>query len=259
MGSLRQRRVLSSITVKRRKSWLLAASALASSSLGISGPALAANECGPVDASGSVTCLSGPSMPFPSRRSPIPPASPTTSPRPTPPLNVTLNSGDRRPLRRCHPPGPGNRRSAKQLRRRRGRPVLLSANGATINVTNPAAGDHRGLYVETEVNNATITASGQIDVAGVAGSHAIKAFVNGHVGPGDASVTYTGAGLTPFDLRSSGTNSTVIQAESLNGNAHIDASGNMSSSGNSNDFFFGLFAQTGATSHQPVPSQATHL
>jgi hypothetical protein len=61
----------------------------------------------------------------------------------------------------------------------------------------PAAGDHRGLYVETQVNNATITASGKIDVAGVPnpGSHAIKAFVNGNVGPGNASVTYTGAGL----------------------------------------------------------------
>ena len=87
---------------------------------------------------------------------------------------------------------------------------------------------------------------------GSAGSHAIKAFVNGTSGPGNASVTYTGAGLTPFDLRSTGTNSTVIQAESLNGNAHIDALGNMSSSGNSNDIFFGLFAQTGATS-SPTP------
>jgi hypothetical protein len=127
-----------------------------------------------------------------------------------------------------------------------GGPVTLLANGATINVLTPAGGN-RGLYVETEVNNATIMASGKIDVAGVGGgNHAIKTFVNGNVGPGNASVIYTGAGLTPFDLRSSGTNSTVIQAESLNGNAHIDASGNMMSSGNSNDFFFGLFAQTGA-------------
>ena len=86
--------------------------------------------------------------------------------------------------------------------------------------------------------------------------HAIKAFVNGQFGPGNASVIYTGAGLTPFDLRSSGTNSTVIQAESLNGNAHIDASGNMSSSGNSNDMFFGLFAQTG---RERRTIQATHL
>ena len=93
-----------------------------------------------------------------------------------------------------------------------------------------------GLYVETQANNAAITASGKIDVAGIAGSHAIKAFVNGNAGPGDASVTYTGAGLIPFDLRSGGTNSTVIQAKSLYGNADIDASGNMLSSGNSNDF-----------------------
>ena len=89
-------------------------------------------------------------------------------------------------------------------------------------------------------------ASGKIDVAGIGGgNHAIKAFVN--TGPGDASVIYTGAGLLPFDLRSGGTNSTVIQAKSLNGNARIDASGNMMSrSGQSNDLFFGLFAQTGA-------------
>ena len=130
-----------------------------------------------------------------------------------------------------------------------GSPVLLSANGATINVTNPAAaaaGGNRGLYVETVSANATIMASGKIDVAGIGGgNHAIKAFVN--TGPGDASVIYTGAGLLPFDLRSGGTNSTVIQAELLNGNAKIDASGNMMSrSGQSNDLFFGLFAQTGA-------------
>ena len=121
----------------------------------------------------------------------------------------------------------------------------------------PPPGENRGLYVETQANNATITASGQIDVAGGGGSHAIKAFVNANVGPGDASVTYTGAGLLPFDLRSSGTNSTVIQAESLNGNANIDASGNMSSSGHSNDFFFGLFAQTGAAAAGGQPGDAS--
>ena len=91
-------------------------------------------------------------------------------------------------------------------------PVLLSANGATINVTQvpPSSGGNRGLYVETKANNATITASGQIDVAGEGGgNHAIKAFVNGTAGPGNASVTYNGPGLS-----SSGTNSTVIQAQS---------------------------------------------
>ena len=88
------------------------------------------------------------------------------------------------------------------------------------------------------------------------GSHAIRAIVNGQAGPGNASVTYTGAGL-PFDLRSTGTNSTIIQAESFFGNAHIDASGNLSSSGNSNNFFFGLFAQAGAIVGLP-PRRATN-
>jgi hypothetical protein len=52
-----------------------------------------------------------------------------------------------------------------------GGPVLLSGNGATINVTQvpTSSGGNRGLYVETAVNNATITASGQIDVAGEGG------------------------------------------------------------------------------------------
>ena len=51
-------------------------------------------------------------------------------------------------------------------------PVFLEANGATINVTQVPApsGGNRGLYVETAVNNATITASGQIDVAGEGGA-----------------------------------------------------------------------------------------
>ena len=73
-GVVRQRRVLSSVTVKRRKSWLLAASALASSSLGISGPALAQMRA--VHVGGSVTCS-------PSRQPLSPPASasiPTTPP-----------------------------------------------------------------------------------------------------------------------------------------------------------------------------------
>ena len=77
-------------------------------------------------------------------------------------MNVTLDPGVNVTLA-----DPGIAVNAKQLRQRRGSPVLLSANGATINVTSPAAGEHRGLYVETQANNATITASGQIDVAGI--------------------------------------------------------------------------------------------
>ncbi|MGB8488798.1 MAG: hypothetical protein WCD67_21220, partial [Xanthobacteraceae bacterium] len=132
--------------------------------------------------------------------------------------------------------------------------VSLLANGVTINVTNPAAGEHRGLYVETQANNATITASGPIDVSGgVQGSHAIKAFVNAQVGPGNASVTYNGPGLS-----STGANSTDIQAQSLNGNATIDASGNMSGhvltnpATGANDTFVGLFANAGGNGNASV-------
>ena len=79
-------RLLSSVTVKRRKSWLLAASALASSSLGISGPALAQTECGPpATLSGSVTCTSA--------GNPYPTGITYGQPTPNTPLNVTLNSG----------------------------------------------------------------------------------------------------------------------------------------------------------------------
>jgi hypothetical protein len=50
-----RRPLLSGVTVKRRKSWLLAASALASSLLGLSGPALA--QC--VGTPDNVTCSPG--------------------------------------------------------------------------------------------------------------------------------------------------------------------------------------------------------
>jgi hypothetical protein len=248
-GSRRLCRPLSSVIVKRRKSWLLAASALASSSLGISGPALA--QCSAVDASGNATCLSG-------TYTDIVPQPPGTFPapinynQPTPntPLNVTLNSGVNVTL--------SNPGIAVSLSNFGGGAaagaVSLLANGVTINVTNPAAGEHRGLYVETQANNATITASGPIDVAGgVQGSHAIKAFVNAQFGPGNASVTYNGPGLS-----STGANSTDIQAQSLNGNATIDASGNMSGhvltnpATGANDTFVGLFANAGGDGNASV-------
>jgi hypothetical protein len=82
MGSYRKLGVLTSVTAKRRKSWLLAASALASSSLGISEPALAANECGPLAGDGSVTCFSN-LNPYPTGINYSAPANQ---------LHVTLNS-----------------------------------------------------------------------------------------------------------------------------------------------------------------------
>ena len=80
------------------------------------------------------------------------------------------------------------------------------------------------------------------------GNHAIKAFVN--TGPGDASVIYgvPGALANYYPVRPAVWRHEVDLHPgcSLNGNAKIDASGNMSSSGQSNDLFFGLFAKTGA-------------
>ena len=203
---------------RRRKSWFLAASALVSSSLGVSEPALAApGTCtspqpNPDPTTGIVTCtgdftssiIYGP---------PPPPPGPATQLHVilNPPVSVTTGPGD----------GVALNNFTNTV------PVLLSANGATINVTQvpSSSGGNRGLYVETAENDATIMASGKIDVAGEGGgNHAIKAFVNATAGSGNASVTYTGPGLTG----SGGTNSTDIQAQSMNGNASIDASGNMS-------------------------------
>jgi Autotransporter beta-domain/Autochaperone Domain Type 1 len=247
MGNQRKLGVLTRVTAKRRKSWLLAASALASSSLGISGPALAANECGALDATGSVICTSAGNNYVTG----------ITYGQPLPlPLNVTLNSDVNVNLS-----GPGIGVALNNFGG--GGPVLLSANGATINVTQvpSSSGGNRGLYVETQVNDATITASGQIAVAGEGGgNHAIKAFVNG-VGPGNASVTYgvpgPGGQLLPgAGLSSSGTNSTVIQAQSLNGNATINASGNMTghvtSTQSSENTFVGLFANAGGDGNASV-------
>jgi hypothetical protein len=159
MGSLRQRRVLSSVTLKRRKSWLLAASALVSSSLGVSEPALA-QTCTPAQpnpdpTTGNATCTGnfnssivyGP-----------PPPGPATQ------LHVTLDPGVNVTL-----PGPGIGVALNNLGN--SVPVLLSAGGATINVTQVpfSSGGNRGLYIETQANDATITASGQIAVAGEGG------------------------------------------------------------------------------------------
>jgi hypothetical protein len=156
MGRVRQRHVLSTVTLKRRKSWLLAASALASLSLGMSGPALALDECGPL-VGGSVTCTSA-SNPYPAGITYGPPPANQT-------LHVTLDSDVNVTLA-----SPGVGVALNNFGN--SVPVLLEANGATINVTQVPAlsGGNRGLYIETQANNATITASGQIDVAGEGGA-----------------------------------------------------------------------------------------
>jgi hypothetical protein len=217
----------------RSASIVVAAAALAALCLGISGPALADNECGALDASGSVTCTSAAN---PYANGIIYGATGGL------PLNVTLNSNVNVVLT-----GAGIGVALNNFTSV-GSPVLLSANGATINATQTLADQgNRGLYVETVSADATITALGQIDVLGNQGDHTIKAFVNT---TGNASVTYNGPGLS-----STGANSTDIQAQSANGNASINASGNMSghvlTGPTSDNTFVGLFANAGGT--------ATHL
>ena len=170
MGSLRQRHVLSSITVKRRKSWLLAASALVSSSLGVSESALA-QVCVPPpstpDATGNATCTGAFNTPI--EYSAI--ANQTLHVTLVPPVSVTLAApGIAVNLNNFNNPGS---------------PILLDSKWRN----NQCGAGDRGLSIESVSANATITASGQIDVTGFGGgNHAIKAFVN--TGPGDASVTY---------------------------------------------------------------------
>jgi hypothetical protein len=133
---------------------------MASSSLGMSGPALAVNECGALDASGSVTCFAIPTN-YPTGITYGPPPPGPTQLHvildPVNPVNVTLAS-----------PGIG----VALNNFGNSVPVLLEANGATINVTQVPApsGGNRGLYIETQANDATIRASGLIDVAGEGGA-----------------------------------------------------------------------------------------
>jgi hypothetical protein len=79
-------------------------------------------------------------------------------------VNVTLEPGVQVLL-----PGSGITVQATNFA---GGSVVLSANGATINVTQvpPSSGGNRGLHVETSSGDATITASGKIDVAGEGGA-----------------------------------------------------------------------------------------
>jgi outer membrane autotransporter protein len=229
----------SGIAARCRKLWLIAASTLASAFLGVSEPALAQIGITPVPPSGTFEVTSA--------GNPYPTGITLGATVGSLFLNVTLAS-DVKVVLAVPGIGVALNNFGNTV------PVVLSANGATVSVLNPAAGEHRGLYVETQANNATITASGPIDVSGgVQGSHAIKAFVNAQFGPGNASVTYNGPGLS-----STGANSTDIQAQSLNGNATIDASGNMSGhvltnpATGANDTFVGLFANAGGDGNASV-------
>ena len=156
-------RLLSSVTVKRRKSWFLAASALASSSLGISGPALA--QC--VGTPDNVSCSLG-GNPY---------ATGINVNTNNTPINLTLQSG----VNVTIPAGaPGiNAVNAANTTgvSLNSADITINADGVTINNTaNPLSNNNTGLRIQSS-GAATITATNTtINVAGTASDWAILAF-----------------------------------------------------------------------------------
>jgi outer membrane autotransporter protein len=207
---IRPQIVLSGVAAKCRKFWLIAAATLAPSFLVVSEPALA-QACGPL-VNGSVTCTSGPN-PYPGGISYT-----TPNPPPNTNLSVTLQSDVNVVFQ-----NPG---TAVLVHNIAGGSAVLTANGATIdNTASPNSTDQIGLsaIAENGAGDAIVAATGKIDVRAIAGGNGIVAAVNGSGAL--ASVIYDGPGVS-----SSGGVSTAIQAtnRAANGNAVIDAAGNMS-------------------------------
>ena len=215
MGSLQQRRVLSSITVRRRKFWLIAASALASSSLGISEPALALDECGPSPA----TCT--PALnPYATGINYT--GSDTT------PLSVTLQSG----VNVTIPVGsPGV--NAVNLANTGGvtagaATLTITADGVTINNNNnPGGANQTGLRIQSSGDAIIRATNTTIDVNGTASDWAILSFsMPNQTGVSHVTdVNWSGPRLTNL---SAGNEAGAIQADHRGiGDAIVVASGNI--------------------------------
>ena len=223
-------RLLSSVIAKRRKFWLMTASALAPLSLGVSEPALA-QSCSPVNTPGTLTAAQPSTMCTGTFNSNITFNGPATG---TPLLTVTLNPG----VSVTSPGGGAVALSNANVPTANGTSTTINAIGTAANpivinnTSNPGDANNWGLVNQPgSAGAAVINATNiQIDVNGTAGSNAgIWAISYGTSVPNVASVTYD-AGVTA-GITSSGSNSTGIQAENRgNGNASIDASGNISGS-----------------------------
>src|SRR5215831_18892501 len=216
MGSyLRQPGEVSGVMAKRRKYWLLAATALAPLSLGVSEPALAACSgvftvnC-TVDNSPNINVFAGPAQPISITLDPgvvVTPALPgVNAVNAANWVTPTLNSAD----------------------------ISIAANGTGANpviINNtafPGSSNVTGLRIQSSgaaIINATNTT---IDVAGTDSTWAILAFAQpqtNNVGPLlDASVTWSGPRLTS----TTGIEGGGIQADNRgNGNAIVVASGDI--------------------------------
>ena len=206
INCLRQGVMVTSVGVRRRRLELLAASALVPFSLGVSEPALAANECGPLDASGSVTCTSTPGIPPGTVGNPYPGGISYLQTTLATDLHVNLDSDVNVTFLGAQP-------VAVNVDNRGGQ-AILTANGAAITANVPGV---NGLVATTDngSGNAIVTASGPIQVVG----NGIVAIARGDL----ASVTYNGPGVT-----SSGSSATVIQAVNNGaGDAFIEARGDL--------------------------------
>ena len=190
----------------RYASIVVGAAALAVSSLGISGPVLAADECGPLAGDGSVTCTSTPGTPPGTVGNPYPNGISYLQTTPATDLHVNLDSD-------VNVTFSGAQLGAVIVDNRGGN-AELTANGAAITANVPGV---NGLVATTDngSGNAIITASGPIQVVG----NGIVAIARGDL----ASVTYNGPGVT-----SSGSSATVIQAVNNGaGDAFIEARGDL--------------------------------
>ena len=243
MESLRQRRLLSSITLKRRKSWLLAASALASSSLGISGPALAVcTQAGvivdPTAIVGNATCTGT----FTNNII-------ATDSNPLTLTDVIVNS-----------PGGVAIGVASGV-------GAVSINADTVTINNAGSGGltNTGLAIAARVGDATITTDNtSIRVAGpLGGGWAINAHIlnDPSSAPHNVLVNYTqgtGFGLiSGFDTNPGGNEEGGIHADNHGtGNATINANGNVNVFNGGPNFAYGILAHAGDTDFGAHPRGA---
>jgi outer membrane autotransporter protein len=241
MGNLRQRRVPFGVCAKRRKFWLMAASALAPLSLGVSEPALA--QCaGPP---GNTVCTPG-GNPYPSGINVN-----TDNGLGGTAINLQLLSGVNVTIP-AGSPGVNAVNAANTTGVTLGSAnISITANGVTINNTaNPGGNNQTGLRIQSS-GDAIITATNTtIDVNGTASDFPILAFAMPNLTglPHVASVTWSGPQLTTgTTVFGGGTESGGIQADNRGiGNASIVASGNITGTpGVSGAGFYGLIAHSG--------------
>ena len=222
--------VLSGVTAKCRKFWLVAA--LVPLSLGLSEPALA-QTCGPLDAFGSVTCTTG-GNPYAGGINYGNTGVPTT---------VTLEQG----VQVFVTPGNGVNQAvavSTGTAAGTGNPATLIANNVAVTLDGTPGQLVSALFLHPIQGSATITASGNINVAGTLNTLAIQAAPFSSVAGAVATVNWTG------DINATGgSNSALIQAcvnnacgfgSSADGNANINATGNLT--GNFGPSGFGLQA-----------------